>query len=239
MSTSLQLLCAGGFRAAIERMAPEFEKASGVGLNLSFTTPAKTREWLEAGFPFDLGIVVGAVLDKARQDGFGFSKNTFKLALSPLGMGVPEHGPNLPVSTLADLKASLDELESIALSDPAAGTNVANEVLASAEAAGLTALRAKAVLVGLHRLRRGRQGLGAIRHHPVQRNRPHCGGEISGGAACSPAKRICDASLGRRSTLTGSSGAHHLLARRASTGSDEDRRPRSLLSNPVETTKRK
>jgi molybdate transport system substrate-binding protein len=147
MSTSLQLLCAGGFRAAIERMAPEFEKASGVGLNLSFTTPAKTREWLEAGFPFDLGIVVGAVLDKARQDGFGFSKNTFKLALSPLGMGVPEHGPNLPVSTLADLKASLDELESIALSDPAAGTNVANEVLASAEAAGLTALRAKAVLV--------------------------------------------------------------------------------------------
>jgi len=147
MSASLKLLCAGGFRAAIERIAPDFEKASGIGLNLSFATPAKTREWLEAGFPFDFGIVVGAVVEAAQRDGLGFSKNTFKLALSPLGLGVPEHGPSLPISTLPELATALDKFESVALSDPAAGTNVANEVLASAEAAGLTALRAKALFI--------------------------------------------------------------------------------------------
>lgn len=147
MTTSVKLLCAGGFRAAIEAIAPDFEKAFEIPLNLTFATPAKTREWLEAGFPFDAGIVVGSVLEQAARGGFGFSKNTFKLALSPLGLGVPENGPQLPVSTLEDLKTALDQLESIALSDPAAGTNVANEVLASAQAAGLTALRDKALFI--------------------------------------------------------------------------------------------
>jgi molybdate transport system substrate-binding protein len=147
MTVTLNLLCAGGFRAAMDSLAPAFEKATGISLNLTFATPAKTREWLEAGFPFDLGIVVGAVLETARRDGLGFSENTFKLALSPIGMGVPENGPSLPVSTLEDFTTSLNELESVALSDPKAGTNLANEVLASAETAGLTALRAKALFI--------------------------------------------------------------------------------------------
>ena len=143
---NLNILCAGGFRAAMEHIAPAFEKADGIGLNVTFATPAKTREYLEAGFAFDLGVVVGAVVQAAGEQGFAIPQKTFKLALSPIGMGVPEGGPVLSVGTLPQLRAALEELESIALSDPKAGTNLANEVLACADSAGLD-LRAKVIFI--------------------------------------------------------------------------------------------
>jgi hypothetical protein len=56
----------------------------------------------------------------------------------------------LSVETVADFGAAVAALESIALSDPKAGTNVANEVLAAAERLGLglgELLRARAIFI--------------------------------------------------------------------------------------------
>jgi len=144
----LNVLCAGGFRAAMEALAPRFEAAHGVSLALTFATPAATREHLAAGLPFDAGVVVASVLEKARADGLPTPASSFKLAVSPLGMGAPEGGPVLPVASVADLAATIEALESIALSDPKAGTNVANEVMAAADALGFgEALRARTIFI--------------------------------------------------------------------------------------------
>ena len=56
----LDILCAGGFRAAMEALAPRFEAAHGLRLALTFATPAATRTHLEAGFPFHAGVVVAS-----------------------------------------------------------------------------------------------------------------------------------------------------------------------------------
>ena len=148
MTDHLDILCAGGFRAAMEALAPRFEAAHGLRLALTFATPAATREQLAAGFPFHAGVVVASVLAKAQADGLAAPAQNFKLAVSPLGMGTPEGGPALSVATVADFGASIAALESIALSDPKAGTNVANEVLAAADKLGLgESLRARVLFI--------------------------------------------------------------------------------------------
>ena len=148
MTDRLDILCAGGFRAAMEALAPKFEAAHGVSLVLTFATPAATREHLAAGLRFDAGVFVASVLEKARADGLPTPASSFKLAVSPLGMGAPEAGPWLSVATVAELEATIAALESIALSDPAAGTNVANEVMAAADRLGFgEALRARKIFI--------------------------------------------------------------------------------------------
>ena len=148
MTDRLDILCAGGFRAAMEALAPRFEAAQGVSLALTFATPAATRQHLASGLPFHAGVVVASVLEKARADGLPTPSSSFKLAVSPLGMGAPEGGPALAVGTAAEFGKTIDALESIALSDPAAGTNVANEVIAAADRLGFgEALRARAIFI--------------------------------------------------------------------------------------------
>ena len=148
MTDQLDILCAGGFRAAMETLAPRFEAAHGLRLALTFATPAATREQLVAGFAFHAGVVVASVLAKAQADGISTPTSSFKLAVSPLGMGTPEGGPALSVATLADIGATITALESIALSDPKAGTNVANEVIAAADRLGLgEALRTRTIFI--------------------------------------------------------------------------------------------
>ena len=148
MTNHLDILCAGGFRAAMEALAPRFEAAHGLRLALTYATPAATRAHLEAGLPFHAGVVVASVLAKAQADGLATPAQNFKLAVSPLGLGTPEGGPALSVATLADLGATITALESIALSDPKAGTNVAKEVLAAADKLGLgEVLRARAIFI--------------------------------------------------------------------------------------------
>ena len=148
MAGKLKILCAGGFRAAMDRLAPKFVEAGGPSLELTYATPGRTREILADGFDFEAGVVVAAVLAKAQADGLASTATHFKLAVSPIGMGVPEAGPAVSVSRLDDFAAALDGFETVALSDPKAGTNLANEVIAAAERHGLAALlRARAIFV--------------------------------------------------------------------------------------------
>jgi molybdate transport system substrate-binding protein len=148
LAKQLKILCAGGFRAAMDRLAPLFEAASGTSLALTYATPGRTRELLAEGFAFDAGVVVASVLARAKADGLPATGADFKLAVSPIGMGVPEDGPALSVASLADFAATLAALESVGLSDPKAGTNLANEVIASASQHGLAdTLRAKALFI--------------------------------------------------------------------------------------------
>jgi molybdate transport system substrate-binding protein len=147
VTEKLQILCAGGFRAAMDLIAPEFRKASGVELVLSYATPARTREQIEAGFPFDAGVIVAGVLKKAREDGLALDVSDFKLAVSPVGLGVPEAQLAPAVSTLDAFKRALDNIARLGLSDPKAGTNLGVETLALADRLGIgAAMRQKTIL---------------------------------------------------------------------------------------------
>ncbi|MDB5643150.1 MAG: bacterial extracellular solute-binding family protein [Hyphomicrobiales bacterium] len=146
MTDQLQFLCAGGFRAAMDLIAPQFEASHNMRLAISYATPARTREYLEAGFPFDAGVIVAGVLKKAQADGLAPGVATFKLAVSPVGYGVAEANTAPDISTLDAFKRALAAVPRLGLSDPKAGTNLGAETLAHAERLGFgDAMREKIV----------------------------------------------------------------------------------------------
>lgn len=136
MTERLEILCAGGFRAAMDLIAPEFIRAHDVELAMTYATPGRTREILEQGFPFDAGVIVAGVLKKAQGEGLAQGLDSFKLAISPVGMGVAEAVAAPDVSSLAAFRHAIATLGSIGLSDPSAGTNLGAETLAHADCLG-------------------------------------------------------------------------------------------------------
>jgi molybdate transport system substrate-binding protein len=146
VTEKIDVLCAGGFRAAMDLIAPAFEQAHGVTLAMTYATPAKTREHLEAGFPFDAGVIVTGVLKKAQADGLARDVSDFKLAISPIGLGVAAGAPAPDVSSLTAFRAALAHIGKLGLSDPKAGTNLGAETLAHADRLGFgDEMRAKVV----------------------------------------------------------------------------------------------
>lgn len=148
MSASINMLCAGGFRAAMDLIGPQFQNNTGIALNMTYATPGKTREIFEQGFTFDLGVVVASVVTKAQQDGLVQDLKTLKLAISPVGFGVAKSQTIPDISTLDAFRKTLASLNRLGLSDPAAGTNLALELMAAAEKIGIAEdLRAKALFI--------------------------------------------------------------------------------------------
>ena len=85
--TAIHVICAGGFRAAMEKIAPLFTQISGVSVSLTFGAPAKTRELVCAGAGFDAAVVtLGSLNDEASAQ--LDPQTRFIVAKSPVGMGL-------------------------------------------------------------------------------------------------------------------------------------------------------
>ena len=132
---TIQVICAGGFRAAMEEIAPRFTQATGVEVALTFGAPAKTRELVSAGAGFDAAVVTlgslnaeaSAQLDEATR---------FIVAKSPVGMGLRAGLSRRPIDTVEGFAALIRSLPSVGLSDPKAGTNLGMDIIAAATRLG-------------------------------------------------------------------------------------------------------
>jgi molybdate transport system substrate-binding protein len=143
----LRIICAGGFRAAMEAIAPAFEASSGETIRLTFGAPARTRELVTAGEGFDLAVVTAGSLDDAASAQLD-AASKFTVARSPVGMGLRAELEKRPISQVADFIAVIDSVASVGLSDPQAGTNLGVDILANAERLGFAdKLRGKVKLV--------------------------------------------------------------------------------------------
>lgn len=143
----LRVICAGGFRAVMEVIAPAYEAREGVTLRVTFGTPARTRELVTAGEGFDLVVVTAGSLDEAAAAQLD-SATRFIVAKSPVGMGLRPGLGKKPIGALSEFIAVIDSLSSIGLSDPKAGTNLGADILSNAERLGFVEkLRPKAQFV--------------------------------------------------------------------------------------------
>lgn len=133
---ALRLICAGGFKAAIEKIAPRFEAASGRKLSITIGTPADTRRLMGGGTPFDAAVVTGHTLTDTVAASID-PRTRFSVAKSPVGMGVREQLDVPAISSEPSFRAAIAAVGTIALSDPAAGTNLAEQILAAAAAIGI------------------------------------------------------------------------------------------------------
>jgi molybdate transport system substrate-binding protein len=141
----IKVICAGGFRAAMEKIAPAWEASHGVAVTLAYGTPAATRAATIEGAGFDAVVVTTMSLDDEARARLG---PAWVVAKSPIGVGfAPAVGP-WPVATLPELVAAVRAVRSVGLSDPRAGTSVGADILAAAERLGFgDDLRARAHFV--------------------------------------------------------------------------------------------
>ncbi len=144
-ANELRVICAGGFRAAMEKIAPRFEAARECKVILTFGTPAATREACVKGTGFDAVVVTSTSLN---DDARGRLGATFVVAKSPVGIGFSPQAGARPVGTLEEFRAAIRSLERIGLSDPRAGTNLGADIIAAADKLGFGAdIRARAQFV--------------------------------------------------------------------------------------------
>ena len=141
---TLRIVSAGGFKAAMERIASRFEATTGRRCTVTVGTPADTRRLMGGGTPFDVAVVTNHTLTDAVADSID-PQTRFSLAKSPAGMGVREALDVPPIDSEASLRTAILAVNTIALSDPRAGTAMATHILAAADTIGLrTELAAKA-----------------------------------------------------------------------------------------------
>src|SRR4051812_20373113 len=97
----LRLICAGGFKAAIEKIATAFEATTGRRCAITIGTPADTRRLMSGGAPFDVAVVTGHTLTDTVAASID-PHTRFSVAKSPVGMGVHE---DLPVPAIGSDEA--------------------------------------------------------------------------------------------------------------------------------------
>jgi molybdate transport system substrate-binding protein len=143
-TTELRVICAGGFKAAMEKIAARYEATTGRKCLVTVGTPTDTRRLMSGGAPFDVAVVTGHTLtDKVAASIDAGTQ--FSVAKSPVGMGVRV---DLDVPAIGSEEAFRDAIAAvgtIAFSDPRAGTDMAKYILDAAAGIGLRSeLEAKA-----------------------------------------------------------------------------------------------
>jgi len=120
-AAEVHVITTGAIKAALDALAPMYEKSSGDKLILQYESSVPEREKLEGGASFDLAIGAAALMNSLADKGIA-AKGT----LSTLGALAAEvayhHGDPAPdVSTPEALKALVLKAKSISYSDPALG----------------------------------------------------------------------------------------------------------------------
>src|SRR5207302_1799082 len=68
-AAEIKVLCSNGLREVMLDVAPEFERATGHKLNLTFGLAAAFKQKIEGGEPFDVVVLVPALLDDVVKQG--------------------------------------------------------------------------------------------------------------------------------------------------------------------------
>ena len=140
----LRVVCAGGFKAAMEKIVARFEEITGRGSDVTVGTPADTRQLMGGGAPFDVAVVTDHTLTDAVAASID-PHTRFSVARSPVGMGVRDDLDVPAIGSEEAFRAAIAAVSTIAFSDPKAGTNMAKYILDAADGIGLRSeLEAKA-----------------------------------------------------------------------------------------------
>ena len=129
----ITVMISGGFSAALDKLVPGYEKASGDTVRIVHgpsmgKSPEAIPNRLAAGQPADAVIMVGYALDSLQKAGKTAPASRVELADSRIGM-VVKAGETAPdIRSEAALKATLLKAKSIAYSDSASGRYVQSEL---------------------------------------------------------------------------------------------------------------
>ena len=133
LAKDVTVMISGGFKAALEKLAPQFEAASGDSIILvSGPSMGKTPQAIPArlarGERADVVIMVGEALDNLQKENWLQRGSRVELADSSIGMVVKQGAPQPRFKTTAELRDTLLHAKSIAYSDSASGRYVSSQL---------------------------------------------------------------------------------------------------------------
>ena len=133
LAKDVTVMISGGFKAALEKLAPQFEAASGDRIVLiSGPSMGKTAQAIPArlarGENADVVIMVGDALSALAKDNGLLPGSRVELADSTIGMVVKQGAPTPRIRNTAELRNALLQAKSIAYSDSASGRYVSQQL---------------------------------------------------------------------------------------------------------------
>jgi molybdate transport system substrate-binding protein len=113
-AAEIKVLCSNGLREVMLDVAPEFERATGHKLNLTFGLAAAFKQRIEGGEAFDVVVLVPALLDEVVKQGKVAGDSRAVIARAGNGLAIRAGAPRPEIKTPDAFKAALVNAKSIA-----------------------------------------------------------------------------------------------------------------------------
>ena len=113
-AAEVKVLCSNGLREVMLDVAPEFERATGHKLNLTFGLAAAFKQRIEAGESFDVVVLVPRLLDDVVKQGKVAADTRAVIARAGAGLAIRAGAPRPDIKTPEAFKAALINAKSIA-----------------------------------------------------------------------------------------------------------------------------
>jgi molybdate transport system substrate-binding protein len=119
-AAELKVLITTAMKAAIDELAPQFERASGHTLRITYGPSGALAKRIADGEGVDLVVIAGGV-DELIAQGKAVADSRIDVARVRIGVAVRKGAPKPDVGTVEAFKRALLDAKSIAYVDPAAG----------------------------------------------------------------------------------------------------------------------
>ena len=113
-AAEIKILCSSGFKAVMEELAPQFERATHHKVVIRYGLAAKLKQEIDAGEVFDLAILTPAAIDDLIKARTVAPDSRTILARSGLGIVIRAGAPKPDITTLDAFKRALLAAKSIA-----------------------------------------------------------------------------------------------------------------------------
>jgi molybdate transport system substrate-binding protein len=118
---TITVLSSNGYKAVLRELAPQFEKATGHEVAISYSVSAELKKRIESGEPFDLVIVTPAQIDDLIATGRVVATSRASLARAGMALAIRKGAAKPDLRTVDALKATLIASRSIAFAKEGAG----------------------------------------------------------------------------------------------------------------------
>jgi molybdate transport system substrate-binding protein len=121
MPNPMKVLATTALKTSFEELSPEFERASGYKLALSFGPSTRIAKQVADGEPNDVTIVTAEGIEDLTKQGRIVAGSRTDLARSAMGLAVQKGAPRPDISTAEKFKQAMLNAKSLGMSNPVGG----------------------------------------------------------------------------------------------------------------------
>jgi molybdate transport system substrate-binding protein len=122
VEAGLRVLATFGFQGAMEKILPEYKRATGQSVSIEYEESAVIRQQIASGKVFDIAILVPQVIDDLIKSGQVKAGTQINVAKTSLGIGIRSGAPKRDVGTAEAVKETLLSARSITFSKVGSAT---------------------------------------------------------------------------------------------------------------------